>query len=362
MTNSLRIVFHGNSYYGSTSVQRAEAFRQLGHTVQFVPKDGGLEREATLYRRLRYRLGYPCEVSGENRRLVEAVRETKPEVAWIEKSLTIWPETLRLIKKLLPPQSRLVWFSADDMMNPRNQSAYWRRGFRQYDVHVTTKTHNIDDFIRIGARGVVFMPKSYDPHTHRPILLSEEDHIRYASDVTFVGHYERERWQSLCLLASHGVSVRVWGDGWKNVKAPAPLLRLEKHPLYGEDYAKAISAAKISLCFLRKMNRDRQTARSIEIPACGAFMLAERSEEHQALFREDVEAVYFESNEELAAKARYYLANDVERVPIAQAGRQRCLASGYSHASRLEAVLQACFSPAPGAHQTGSFTQVWRAC
>lgn len=361
MSNSLRIVFHGNAFYGSTSVQRAEAFRQLGHAVTFVPKNGGLERETTLYRRLRFRLGYPCEVSDENRRLVEAVRATRPKVVWIEKSLTIWPETLRLIKKELPPESRLVWFSADDMMNPRNQSAYWRQGLKLYDIHVTTKTPNVDELAHLGAKGIVFMPKSFDPQTHRPLELSVQDQQRFASDVAFVGGYEHERGESIEFLASLGIPVRVWGPGWPRLGSRYPSLRIEGQPAFGEDYAKVINAAKVMLCFLRKVNRDRQTARSIEIPACGTFMLAERTEEHQALFQEGVEAVYFGSDEEMGAKVRYYLASKSERVRIAQAGRRRCFESGYSHASRLEAVLQSCFSSKPDGCQDRPFHQVWRA-
>jgi spore maturation protein CgeB len=357
----LRIVFHGNAFYGSTSLQRANAFRELGHTVSFVPKEGGLQREPSLYRRICARLGYPCEVSDENSRLVEAVRAARPELVWIEKNLTIWPKTLRLIKKELPPGAQLVWFSADDMMNPRNQSAYWRRGLQLYDIHVTTKTPNLEELPRLGAKGIVFMPKSFDPLTHRPLDLSLEDRQKFASDVTFVGNYERERGESIGFLASVGMEVRVWGGGWARWASRYPSLRIEEQAAFGEEYAKAINAAKIVLCFLRKVNRDRQTARSIEIPACGAFMLAERTEEHQALFREDVEAAYFGSNEELVAKVRYYLANDAERGRIAKAGRQRCLDNGYSHASRLEAVLRACLSPALTARETGSFTQVWRA-
>ena len=318
MSNSLRLVFHGNAYYGNTSVQRLNAFRQLGHTVSFVPREGGLQPEGTLYRRLRHRLGYPCETSDENRRLIDAAREMMPQAIWVEKGLTIWPRTLRRIKELAPACC-LVSFSSDDMMNPRNQSAYWRRGFRQYDVHVTTKTPNLGEFAQLGAKGVVFMPKSFDPQTHCPLELSVEDRENYGSEVAFPGTYERERGESLAFLATQGIPVRVWGGGWSRLASRYPSLRIEGEPVLGELYAKAINAAKIVLCFLRKVNRDRQTARSVEIPACGAFMLAERTEEHQALFREGVEAVYFESDAELAAKVRYYLAHEDERVQIGRA-------------------------------------------
>ncbi|MBV5323131.1 MAG: glycosyltransferase [Ilumatobacteraceae bacterium] len=357
----MHIVFHGNAYYGSTSVQRAQAFRQLGHTVTFVPKDGGCKRETNFYRRVRFHLGYPCEVSDENIRLLRAVTETVPDVVWIEKSLTIRQETLKLVKKLMPPESRLVCFSPDDMMNPANQSAYWRGGIPQYDVHVTTKTQNLVEFTQLGARCVVFMSKSFDPETHRPLELSVQDRQKYGSEVAFPGTYEAERGGSIAFLASQGIPVKVWGSGWSKLVSCYPSLRIECEAVFSEEYAKAINAAKIGLGFLRKANRDRQTARSVEIPACGAFMLAERTEEHQALFREDVEAVYFSSNEELVDKVRYYLANDGERMGIAQAGRQRCLKSGYSHASRLQAVLKACYSTSPADFQDRPFNQVWRA-
>jgi len=118
-----------------------------------------------------------------------------------------------------------------------------------------------------------------------------------------------------------------------------PNLIVEHAPLWGEDYVSAICSFDINLCFLRKSNRDLQTTRTVEIPACGAFMIAERTDEHLEMFKEGKEAVFFSSNEELVGLVRYYLRNEEARLEIASAGRKRCLQSGYDYESRLGLVL-----------------------
>lgn len=78
----------------------------------------------------------------------------------------------------------------------------------------------------------------------------------------------------------------------------------------------------------------------MEIPGCGGFMMAERTKEHQSLFEEDKEAVFFSSNEELLDKCRYYLLHEEERARIAAAGHQRCISSGYSNEVGIRNMLE----------------------
>ena len=99
----------------------------------------------------------------------------------------------------------------------------------------------------------------------------------------------------------------------------------------------------ISLCFLRKMNFDRQTTRSVEIPACGGFMLAERTEEHLSMFKEGKEAAFFSSNIELLEKCRYFLNHEEERNLIAKNGFKICRENGYSNIETLRKVLQSIY-------------------
>jgi spore maturation protein CgeB len=98
-------------------------------------------------------------------------------------------------------------------------------------------------------------------------------------------------------------------------------------------------ANKLTLGLLNQDNRDLQTSRSFEIPACGGFMVAERTEEHRMYFEEDKEAAYFGSFEELRDKLRFYAAHEEVRQRIALAGYRRCLTSPYRYVDRAVFAL-----------------------
>jgi spore maturation protein CgeB len=340
----LNIIHVGPADILNTSIQRAQAFVDLGHKVKRVltrqpnKKEGHLRK---LCRYVFYRFGYPKEQCGENSVLINTLREVNSDIIWIEKGLTIWPITLKTIKKLRT-HAMLISFSPDDMMNPYNQSHYYIKCIPLYDLHVTTKTYNVSELLNLGAFNVEFMPNGYDPHTHRPMSLSRDDIRMYGADVSFVGTFEEDRAKSMTYLAEHGIRIRIWGDGWQKLKRRHPNLHIEGKAVYGDEYAKVLCATKINLGFLRKVNRDKQTTRSIEIPACGAFMLGERSDEHLELFKEGVEAEFFSDNEELLQKTIYYLKHEEERIRIAGNGRERCINSGYSYQERLAKVLDHC--------------------
>ncbi len=237
------------------------------------------------------------------------------------------------------PAALLVTYSPDDMMNPDNQSAAYLESIPLFDLHVTTKSYNVPELLERGARDAMFVDNAFDPATHRPVQLDEADKRTYSAEVGFIGGFEEDRATEMTYLAENGIPLTVWGYQWDRMPDRPERMRVSDRRVDGDEYAKAICGTKINLGFLRKVNRDLQTTRSIEIPACGAFMLAERTEEHLGLFEEAQEAEYFSSREELLQKCRYYLEHDEERERIARSGRARCLRDDYSNAGRLRRVL-----------------------
>jgi hypothetical protein len=341
MNTGLRVLYVGPLWKGSTALHRMVAIRELGHDVTPFDTSSKTEGRArpNVFVRVVRRLGRATFEANLNRRLVEAVMAAPFEVLWIDKGLFLSPTTLRIVKAT-QPKCLVVGYSPDDMINPANQTAAFLQALSLYDLYFTTKSFGVSELRSLGCHNVHFVGNGFDPAIHAPLAVTSQSRLTLGGPVGFIGAWEIERAKSVEFLARNGVEVRVWGDGWNGRANNMPHLRVESRALWEHDYARALCAFDINLCFLRKANRDLQTTRSVEIPACGSFMLAERTSEHTALFDEDKEAAFFSSDSELLEKVNYYLSHPQERLAVAQAGRERCLTSGYSNTDRMRAMLE----------------------
>ena len=337
-----RILYVGQILPDSTTVQRMNALQRLGNDVvclTTVVDDQATSVNPSLTKRVHRKLFGLQDRAGANAKICDFIHKQSFDIVWIDKGLTIRPDTLRLIKES-QPNCQIIGFSPDDMLNPANQSKHFLSGLRYYDYYVTTKSYNVSELKQLGCPNVLFTDNGYDSGTHRPLAISAGEKKNLGGPIGFIGQWEKARSEALCFLAdSLPTDVRVWGYTWERCKSRPQNLLLENRPMWGKQYAKAICAFDINLCFLRKCNRDLQTTRSVEIPACGAFMLAERTDEHRKLFEEGKEADFFSNNDELLKKVRYYLDHENERLDIAKAGYSRCLRDGYSYENRLKGIL-----------------------
>ncbi|MDB5174877.1 MAG: hypothetical protein JWN51_3650 [Phycisphaerales bacterium] len=348
---SMRIIYVGDMDPGGTCLQRLKALQDLGHEVQALDYRvlAGRNTVRGLICRVGYKLRRPVDFARVNRQIIQCCRTSEADILWIDKGLVVWPQTLAAVRRMRPGMV-IAGYSPDDMGSRHNQSDYFVRGLPLHDIYFTTKSYGVAELRQLGVPRVEFSANAYDRNTHRPISLNAQDLQKYGAEVGFVGTYERFRAQSMIHLAGNGIPVRIFGDWWPPLPDAPKMLNLVGSAIYADEYAKAICGAKINLCFLRKLNRDLQTQRSVEIPACGAFMLAERTDEHRGLFEEGKEAEFFSSDQELLEKVRYYLDHAKERERIAAAGRERCIQSGYSYHDRLRQALAQIFE-AGGAKQ-----------
>ena len=330
----LKLLFAGPLRQGSTALMRCEAFRSLGLDVRQVDYSPFCEEGSRVLRAIERRVTFGTGIWKLNRYLQDESRHFKPDLIWVEKAIYLWPST---ITKLAVP---VVHYSPDPYFRNGTHQSLIIRSLPRYAAVLTTKTFNLADLMQCGARRAHYVGNAFDPETHRPVLLSALERTLIGTDVCFIGRWEPDREETLAKLAKAGVAVRVWGRDWAARGLPSALRScIVPNGVWGDDYARVISAAKISVNILSKWACDDETTRSMEIPACGGFMLAERTGKHLEYFTEGQEAEFYTGFSELREKVRIYLADDKLRAQVAQAGYKRCIRSGYSYRDRMASVL-----------------------
>jgi len=292
-------------------------------------------------------------VLGLNQGLLNLAVVEQPELVFVWRGVHVWSRTLRRIRQTT--KACLVAYNHDDPFSPSyarsdnlHQRRLWscfRAAIPEYDLNLTVRRLNIEEYLQAGARRVHLLKQFFVPEIHRPIHLTDDEMKQFSCDVVFVGHYEPDgRVECLRALIEQRIQVRLFGSNWSQ-----GVLRSLYDPLgpvqtvYLEEYAKVLNAAKICLAFLSKHNRDSCTSRSFEIPACGALMLSERSPDLVALYQEDQEAVFFSSPGELVEKTQWLLNHDATRKKIAQAGYHQCLSKGHDVVSRMKELIEITF-------------------
>lgn len=339
----MTVIFVGDLNDYTRTYQRLLEFQKMpdcavhGVSTLPIPWRAGIHKHSLLFRVL-WKLKRPRDANGANKKIIALAESARPDIVWIEQGVTIRPETLRAVKKICP-KAKLVSLGEDDMYAKHNRSAYYDRGLPLYDIVFTTKRYNLEELKTLGARRTELFLDAYNDALHTPLALSPEEREEFSADVGFCGSFEQDRAERMLFLAKNGVEVSIWGNDWGYWVGKHPNLHIKNRHLFGIDYAKAINATKINLCFLRKINRDEITSRSAEIPACGAFLLGERTERHRDFLEEGKEAEFFDSNEEMLQKVQYYLSHETERANIARAGRERCVKSGYSQIAQMKKML-----------------------
>ncbi len=198
---------------------------------------------------------------------------------------------------------------------------------RAYDRCFIFDTSMVERHRALG-RSAEYLAEGCEPEYHRPL----RDPRWPASTIAFVGSHETERARALAALEDLGVSV--WGPGWP------------QGPLYGDDFVKAFSNARIALnvhqFFGEPAERGRYgtgaNRRVFELAAIGTVQLCDAKADVPRHFVPDQEIVLFDSVAELRRRAEGLLADPTGRTAIAERARARALAE-HTWRHRLERLL-----------------------
>ena len=282
--------------------------------------------------------------------LMNVVKQTQPDLILIWLGNAVFPKTINKILRF--SSARIFCYVHDDPFAhlTHNLSPYFHKYFwgpfikslPYYDIVFFSKKLNIEEAYHMGCKRADILQQYYVPSFHQRRTLGPPDD-RYLCDVAFAGHFEPDG-RDLCInsLAEEGLYVNVYADfTWKNsgLNRASEFIRVLPRA-NGSEYPKALSGAKICLCFMSKMNRDRYTTRCFEIPACGSLLVCERTPELEEIFVDGKEAVFFSSQKELLEKILFLLINPLLMEEIRLAGFHKIIHSNHSVVDRVKKFLE----------------------
>lgn len=228
-------------------------------------------------------------------------------------------------------------YLTDDPWNPVHRAPWFLEALPHYDHVFSPRRSNLDMLRAHGCREVSYLPFAYAPSQHYAERAECGEEARFVSDIVFVGGADEDRLPFATALISAGMSVALYGAYWNRYSEARKHYRGQADP---QTLRKATGAARIALCLVRRANRDGHVMRSFEIPAIGACMLVEYTEEHREIFGAAGESVvYFRSIPEMIEKARWLLDRPAERHRLAAAAHSRITAGGNTYQDRLAALL-----------------------
>jgi hypothetical protein len=267
----------------------------------------------------------PLAVSEYNRELELQARRLEPDMLLVFKGVWVQGTAIRALRA---QGVRCYNFYPD--VSFRAHGPYIPGALPEYDWVFTTKTFGLTDMReQLGVTRASHIQFAFDPDLHRPLPMTARDEARYGCDVSYIGTWSLKKEELLTEIARRRptVHLRIWGEYWNNAKSSAIRNAIAGREVLGNEFVRALLGSRINLSIMSEARKgsslgDQVANRTFVVPACGAFVLHERSDELLRYFEEGEHLGCFGNADEMIEKIDYYLARPELRNRIAEQGRE----------------------------------------
>lgn len=276
----------------------------------------------------------PTRLAQYSRSVVEACRTLRPK--WLI-ATGLAPLTRGAVADIRRMGVATINYLTDDPWNPAFRCTWFLDALHEYEWVFSVRTANCDDLRRHGCSNVSFLRFGFDPDLFFPDSSSPDEAARYRSDVLFAGGADRDRVSYITALLGARLDVGLYGDYWERYRETAHVARGHAST---DVVRKAIAVSAVSLCLVRRANRDGHSMRSFEVPAARGCVLAEDTDDHRELFGpEGHAALYFSNPEHAATQAALLVADPALRRRLALRSHEIVTGGGHTYADRLKTAL-----------------------
>jgi len=310
------MIFVGNGSLGSNALSLFDGFRSVFrecHMIDTRIYDGPPKISMRNVTRYFFPTLYGFIVSTFLRLQVKYwVRRYHPDVLFVFKGIYLTRECLDGVDAIK------VHYHPDDSSSKENRTNIFDRAESAYDFHFTSNRHNLSEISERTGKSVYFISFAYDERWHfrdGNMELKDRNYL-----LGFIGHLRPDRIEIFIDLSQQlGKKLAIAGKNWNRVRHLLGKATIFS-PQYGESFSHFCRKAPVQLGLLNSANRDLYTARSFEIPATGALLLAQNTSEHREIFNHMRTALLFDTLEDIYALLNWIEKNPLEAQKVADRG------------------------------------------
>ena len=325
-TGTGRAIVVCDQWLGSDGYGGMNALRRAGWDVHALPEWEYIpSKYRSFHMKATAKLLRPLAVREYSRELQLQARRLEPDMLLVFKGVWVEGDAIRALRaqgvrcyNYYPDVSFLA------------HGPYIPGALPHYDWVFTTKTFGLNDMRdQLGVTRASHIQFAFDPDLHRPLPLSARDQARYGCDVSYIGTWSPKKEALLTELARQrpDVHLRIWGEYWHNARSAAIRDAIGGREVLGNEFVRALLGTKINLSIMSEARKgssrgDQVANRTFAVPACGAFVLHERTDELLQYFHEGEHLACFADANEMIEKIDYYLPRAELRRKIADQGRE----------------------------------------
>tara|TARA_S200000501_G_scaffold116805_1_gene109749 strand:+ start:1110 stop:2105 length:996 start_codon:yes stop_codon:yes gene_type:complete len=228
-----------------------------------------------------------------------------------------------LVLKLKEKTNKIVYFCNDNPFVVRDNKRWdlFHPASKLYDLLVFQDKSRINEAKKRGLKNYFLVLPPYNNNIHK-INKTKKKSI----DVVFVGTWSKQKGNFIYKLIKLGLNIKIYGSNWEKDKNFYFINRyITSGHLNYKNYSRIIKISKIAIALYSDDNKDSITARSLEIPAIGTFLISKKTSSMVNIYKENKEVVFFNSPSECFKKCKFYLKNDKNREAIAKNAQKKVL-------------------------------------
>lgn len=231
-------------------------------------------------------------------------------------------------------------YLTDDPWNRSGKSRKFITSLSSYDFIFNPRMLNMKEVMRINP-ATFYLPFAYCPHLLNKGEIRQQYKVKLQEqhDVFFYGGADTDRVEIIEGIQAAGFKVLVAGNYWKALYKNKGISVIPVN-LNPTEIQIATNCSSISLCMVRKANRDGHSMRSYELPYFGACILAEDTQEHRKIFGNDGESViYYSSQDNLLLQIKKILKSEQLQKVMRKKAHNLIISNQNTYADRVSEMV-----------------------